>query len=305
MAKKNNEKRGIFDRVIGAISWWKLLLNPITWYVLLAILILFLIIGIIAFITALPGAISGKFTEMITALIGGENNTVYGVTDQEVLDMAIYLENMGYDVENYGFVEEIERENEMEGDMYKDNQPTRGKIISVKSKYLEAYIGEEKKIYKIAPENYYQIDLAEDYYLTQAINEFVKNDDNLQLYYYYQLKGTDLSTLSKEIQEKFTDGQQRGNAETAAKIEEKYQTSININDERKIGAGMIVLVGKAADENFKNFKWIRKIFGKEINYNFSIDVENRKLILKIDYIPKGETRMGCICKLIRSSSGVR
>ena len=49
----------------------------------------------------------------------------------------------------------------------------------------------------------------------------------------------------------------------------------------------------------------RKVFGKEVNYNFSIDVENRKLILKIDYIPKGETRMGCICKHIRSSSGVR
>lgn len=289
MANENKEKKGIVGRVMGGIRWVKILKNPITWYILVGIFILLLLAGVIAFITALPGAISGKFTEMITALFKADDNpAIYNVTDDEIKDMAEYLESMGYDIENYGFVEEIERESAIKGDHYQDNKPSRGTIISVKSKYLEAYIGEEKKMYKIAPENYNRADITEDYYLIQAINQFVSNDENLQLYYYYQLKGTDLSTLSIETQEKFTEGKQRATVEIATKIEEAYHASITEGSKRTIGAGMIVLVGRAKNENFKSFKWIRKVFGRETNYEFSIDVENRRLKLSITYIPENE-----------------
>ena len=163
MANNNKEKKGIFSWGVSAIKWKRILVNPTTWYFLIGLFIILLLMGIIAFISALPGAISEKFTQMITDLIG-ENYATYGVEEQEILDMAIYLDQMGYDLENYGFVEEITRESNIQDGNYINNQPSHGKIISVKSKYLEAYIGEEKKIYKIAPENYTTTEMTEDYY---------------------------------------------------------------------------------------------------------------------------------------------
>lgn len=302
MANNNKEKKGIFSWGVSAIKWKRILVNPITWYFLIGLFIILLLMGIIAFISALPGAISEKFTQMITDLIG-ENYATYGVEEQEILDMAIYLDQMGYDLENYGFVEEITREPNIQDGNYINNQPSHGKIISVKSKYLEAYIGEEKKIYKIAPENYTTTEMTEDYYLQKAINKYVSNDENLEIYYYYQIKGTDITKLSKETQEKYEEGRTRAeqNVNLAKQITDEYNASLTgikdangllTNQEgrtRLIGAGMIVLTGKAKEENYKDWKWIRKVFGKEVNYEFRVDEEARKLILTVSYIPENAT----------------
>lgn len=288
MAKEDNQKKGIFSRALGTIKWIKILANPITWYVLFAILIILLLAGIIALISALPGMISGKFAEMVSNSVDPrEVVTGYEITNDEVKEMAIYLEQMGYDIENYGFIENIERKTVVEGETYTNDVPSRGEIVSVESKYLEAYIGEEKKMYKVSPENYYKADITEDYYLMKSIKEFVKNnDENLLLYYYYQLKGTDLTSLSIETRQKFEDGKQRATVEIANKINEAYNTSMIEGKSREIGAGMIVLKGIAIDSDMSRPIWMRGVNGVETFYEFYIDKENRKLIIYFNYIPE-------------------
>lgn len=244
MAKK--EKKGsILNVGVTVVKYAKYLANPIVLYILLGLIILLFLAGVAGFFIAIPGSITGWISDKIMDKLG-PNPLAYGVENSEVRNLAIQLENMGYDIENYGFVDTIERDSaidENDENKYKDGIPQRGEIKKVTSKYLTAYLGEEKKIYKLAPYSYSEGSagtLTEDFYLMERIKELgdatflfwggndaiefyfnhigeykeswsenkkkLYNDGNsIATYYFYYIKGTEVNKLSSEEQKLYND----------------------------------------------------------------------------------------------------
>ena len=134
---------------------------PIIIGIILVIILIIFLIGIIMLLITMPGLILGKLDEMAGNLWGNfkgyftGDSTTAKVSKQEVLDLAQYMENMGYDIETYGL-----------GDVkYKDdgkslnnrNGKSReiekiGKSVDGKN-YLEAYIAADENTYVLAQYN--------------------------------------------------------------------------------------------------------------------------------------------------------
>ncbi|MBR6033561.1 MAG: hypothetical protein IKP28_02310 [Clostridia bacterium] len=145
-SKKRREQFGA--NVAKIIRYGKYLANPAVLYALAIIIIIVLIIGIISFIISMPGEILGKIADIFNGLFGHAEDELK-VTDEEILDLAKYIEDMGYDLEGYGFVEEITLDDEStySDEEYEGDIPEKGEIKSIKSKYLKAYLVAEKKTY--------------------------------------------------------------------------------------------------------------------------------------------------------------
>ncbi len=150
---KSDKIQQLGSTIANIAKMAKHLANPVVFWTVVIVLIIILLIGIIAFFIAIAGKISGKIAEIIDTLA---NVTTVGirVKDEEILDLCDYLEEMGYDLEGYGFVEEITRENEPTYDQTeyetRYNTPSKGNVTKVKSKYLKAYLIAEKKTYLIS-----------------------------------------------------------------------------------------------------------------------------------------------------------
>ena len=76
----------------------------------LIILLLIIIVGIAAFIFLGPESVRGKFVKMADDLWTGIKGIVVGqdvaqVDKTKVVEIASYLDNMGYKLEGYGFAE--------------------------------------------------------------------------------------------------------------------------------------------------------------------------------------------------------
>lgn len=165
--QKKQTKRDWGKTLGNIVQVIKYLKNPIILKIVIILLIIILIIGVIAFFTSLPSTALGWIANLLV------KKDPLDVTNEEILDLCKYIEEKGYDLEGYGFVEEITRDGEKTYDdtQYEGNYPSKGKITSVKSKYIEAYLVAEKKSYVIA-------DLNEDYdftnrYSTERIAEAV------------------------------------------------------------------------------------------------------------------------------------
>ena len=85
------------------------IIGPYIWPILLVIAAIIIIIGLIMFILTLPGALMAKlnailqsFGEKIAAFFSGSEEAQ--VKMQDVIDVADYLESMGYDLYQYGFL---------------------------------------------------------------------------------------------------------------------------------------------------------------------------------------------------------
>ena len=105
----------------------------------------------------MPNAVLSQIQEYLNIAISNITGVeVLDVTNAEMVELATKLEEMGYDLEAYGFVEEITRTGEYtyQDTEFENNKPTRGTIKSIKSKYLEAYLIAEKKSYIIANPDY-------------------------------------------------------------------------------------------------------------------------------------------------------
>ena len=160
--KKREKRREWGEHVGSIIQVIKYLKNPIIRYIAIGIVILLLLIGIISFIVSIPGNILGNIADSLKNLFKEENPLE--VKQEELIELCKYLEEMGYDLEAYGFVEEITRSGEKtyqddEFDINADGSQniTRGEIINVKSKYLEAYLVAEKKTYLVADPGYQNV----------------------------------------------------------------------------------------------------------------------------------------------------
>ncbi|MBR6033578.1 MAG: hypothetical protein IKP28_02395 [Clostridia bacterium] len=131
----------------------KHLANPVIFWTVVIILIIILLIGIIGFFVAIAGKIAGFITQLTDKLL---HSSDVGITvkDDDIKNLCEYIESMGYDLEGYGFVEEITRDKEPTYDQIEydgaEKQPTKGELKSVKSKYLTAYLIAEKKTYLIS-----------------------------------------------------------------------------------------------------------------------------------------------------------
>ena len=120
----------------------KYLANPIIFWVAVALLILVFIISLWGFIESMPGNAMAK----IRALFPWYDDP-YNVTDEDIKKICVYIEDeMGYDLEKYGFIEKITRKANSDG--------SKGEIEKVESKYLNAYIVANKELYNFADTDY-------------------------------------------------------------------------------------------------------------------------------------------------------
>lgn len=120
----------------------------VAWPVVLVIIIIFLLIGLISFITTVPGMMMDKLVEISSGFWKGfksffEGNAAY-ITEEDQTQLAEYIQNMGYDVVGYGFASPDEVSTTT------TNTDTGSEeTVTVKSKYLFAYLLADYNTYAI------------------------------------------------------------------------------------------------------------------------------------------------------------
>ena len=137
-----------------------LLANPYFWIALLVIIAIILLIGIIMSFTIMPSNFLGKskrfVEEMMQQFCGfvwGDNTSPISNSSEDVKDLANYIQNMGYDIQGYGFgdVEYTKDTQESQEKAKKDSNGIRENSISGKRNYVTdeqaTQGGEIKKIY--------------------------------------------------------------------------------------------------------------------------------------------------------------
>ena len=149
--------------LIGATVPWSLI-------VIAVIVIIIIIIIIISFFQTLPGSmlenikrtVKEWFCDMwenFTELFGDEDHT-RNVSEDDVNDLARYINKMGYDIQTYGFGDIIVELDEEENIKYEDNRVDKkvtddGETsdLNVKSKYLKAYLAADECTYHFRSTN--------------------------------------------------------------------------------------------------------------------------------------------------------
>ena len=94
----------------------KAALGPVLFWAIIIILIIIVVVGILFFFICMPGMVVGKIGDAINSFFSsvgdffdGSDQAVSMVTKEEVVKAARYVENMGYDLQGYGFLsEEVE-----------------------------------------------------------------------------------------------------------------------------------------------------------------------------------------------------
>lgn len=113
------------------------------------------LIGIISFFLTMPDMVRGRVIELADDIWSTVWGTVVGeaktkVKDEDVLNVAKYLENMGYSIKGYGFGEPKRDEN--------------GKLTDIDGErnYIFAYLTAENKTYLIANDTWNLADFVKD-----------------------------------------------------------------------------------------------------------------------------------------------
>ena len=125
------------------------------------LIVIILVIGIIGFFTVMPGMILGKLKKFGFRILEGLKGATTGnskiVTQEELKGVAQYIQNLGYDIQSYGFAD------------VKYKKPTKKDLEDNK-------VSTNKEISKIVPVNR---DLANDYlsaYITADAQTYVAAD---------------------------------------------------------------------------------------------------------------------------------
>lgn len=116
--------------------------------VLIVIIIIIILIGVFGFLTAIPSMTLEKLKELVMGIWDNVQGYFIGidhaaVNEEDVIEVAQYLYDMGYDLEGCGFVEDVEFEKD-------DNGNSTGTITGIKSSYLTAYLAAENRTYLIS-----------------------------------------------------------------------------------------------------------------------------------------------------------
>ena len=134
---------------------------PLIIGIIVVIIAIIFIMGLVMFYTLMPGLILGKLDELagnIWANFYGfftGDYTTATISKQDVIDLAQYMENMGYDVQTYGLGEVTYKEDGKT--LNNRNGKSReiekiGKTVDGKN-YLQAYIAAEENTYVLAKFN--------------------------------------------------------------------------------------------------------------------------------------------------------
>lgn len=132
--------------------------------IVVVILLIIFTIGVILFFQNMPGQILGKVKKVASTIGAVVRSKINGeqadITSDEVVELAQYLENMGYNVEGYGFADVKYSEDEDKNSTY-GVTTTSGKtreILSVtkdshSKNYLKDYMAADEMTYFKATEN--------------------------------------------------------------------------------------------------------------------------------------------------------
>ena len=123
--------------------------------VIAIVVVIIFLIGIISFFLTMPDMVRGRVIELADDIWSTVWGTVVGkaktkVKDEDVLNVAKYLENMGYSIKGYGFGEPKRDEN--------------GKLTDIDGErnYIFAYLTAENKTYLIANDTWNLADFVAD-----------------------------------------------------------------------------------------------------------------------------------------------
>ena len=127
--KAENTKK-LWDKVKGMKAFAPL--ATVMGYIAVALIIIFLVVGFVGFFITMPGLFFNKFIQFCQGffedMIGQELIQIGG---DEVIDLANYIEDLGYDLEAFGFAtgNSITRESSSSDDENKGGR--RGKITGI------------------------------------------------------------------------------------------------------------------------------------------------------------------------------
>ena len=125
--------------------------------IIIVILIIIFVIGLIGFFTVMPGLILGKLKSFGLAIAGKIKGFATGdtkiVTQDDIQSIAQYIQNLGYDIQTYGFADvkyKKKTKKELEDNDVKQTREIK-KIIPVNNDkgndYLTAYISADAQTY--------------------------------------------------------------------------------------------------------------------------------------------------------------
>lgn len=130
-----------------AKSLMKRAMLPIIFWFSVAVIIIFLLIGTAGFVMNMPGAVIDRLDKIGTDLWTSVKGIFIGqdeanISDQDIINLATYLEKMAFNLEYYGLATNVKRDEKT------------NKITQVDSKYLLAYLAAEERNYMIANQNW-------------------------------------------------------------------------------------------------------------------------------------------------------
>lgn len=130
---------------------------PVIPIIIIAIIVIIFIIGIIGFFTVMPGLILGKLKKFGLEVVEGLKGVAIGnykvVTQSERIEIAQYIQNLGYDIQTYGFADVKYKKKTKKEIEDKDASSTKQitKIVPVNNDrsndYLSAYITADSQTY--------------------------------------------------------------------------------------------------------------------------------------------------------------
>ena len=160
-ASKNIEKANKVKAAAKLASGTKkfaLLANPYFWIALLVILALIVLIGIIMSFSIMPSNFMGKTKKFVENMmqgfcgfLWGDNTSPISNDSEDVKDLANYIQNMGYDIQGYGFgdVEYTDKTKKVQEDVQKSDE--KANAIEGKRNYVTeeqaTQGGEIKKVF--------------------------------------------------------------------------------------------------------------------------------------------------------------
>ena len=193
-AKKAKQVKAAAKFASGAKKF-ALLANPYFWIAMLIILAIIVLIGLIMSFTIMPGNFLGKAKQFVEGmmkgfcgLVWGDSTSSIGNDSDEVKDLANYIQNMGYDIQGYGFGD-VEYKDEAEREEVKEAaNEVRDNAIDGKRNYVTdqqaTQGGEIKKVFGLQAVTTVSSDQYADgdemYRITGRFSS--KNNDYLRAY---------------------------------------------------------------------------------------------------------------------------
>ena len=192
--EKSNKVKAAAKFASGAKKF-AILANPYFWIALLVILALIVLIGIIMSFTIMPSNFMGKTKKFVENMmqgfcgfLWGDNTSPISNSSEDVKDLANYIQNMGYDIQGYGFgdVEYTDKTKKAREDVQKNDE--KANAIEGKRNYVTeeqaTQGGEIKKIYGLTAVTTVSSSEFEDgnemYRITGRFSS--KNNDYLRAY---------------------------------------------------------------------------------------------------------------------------